>query len=86
MELALGPVIQLSERLTGFERLVIEDAINDALAIADDEQDQQDRLARELMEVMVELEDSEGGPRPQTPPQKPPAPTTTEVAGSRATA
>lgn len=84
IELALGPIRGVGERLTGFEQAVIEDAIGVVLGIADDEQAAGDRMAQEMMDLMTELEDSEGEPRPQTPPLGAHAPTTTEAAGRRA--
>jgi hypothetical protein len=85
MELALAPIRQVADRLTGFERTVIEDAIEVALGIADDEQDEQDRIAKGMLELLTELEDSEGEPRTKAPPLGAPASTTTEAAGHRAT-
>lgn len=84
LELALGPVRHVAERLTGFERQVIEDALEVALKIADDEQREQDLLAKEMLELLNEAEESEGERRPDTPPLGANAPTTTEVAQRRA--
>lgn len=84
IELALGPIRGVAQRLTGFEQTVIEDAINVVLGIADDEQEASDRIAQEMMDLMTELEDREGEPCAKAPPHGALTPTTTEAAGRQA--
>lgn len=84
LELALAPIRQVADRLTPFERQVIEDSLEVALKIADDEQHEQDLLAKEMLELLNDQEEGEGEPRPETPPLGTHAPTTTEVAQRRA--
>ena len=79
----MTPVRDVADRLTQFEKLAIDDALEVVLRIADDEDGQAEIMAREMLELMSELEDCEGGPRPQTPPHGDSAPTTTEVTEHR---